>query len=83
MRKVHLPMISHVCVCVCVAGLGVGGGVLHFEVSAVNMNKEIVPIYWNKIMPPAFPRSVLLLLLCSLPGRKPSLTEAGVISTLT
>ena len=79
-------MISHVCVCVCVCVCGRsggGGGVLHFEVSAVNMNKEIVPIYWNKIMPPAFPRSVLLLLLCSLPGRKPSLTEAGVISTLT
>ena len=79
-------MISHVCVCVCVCvcgRIGGGGGVLHFEVSAVNMNKEIVPIYWNKIMPPAFPRSVLLLLLCSLPGRKPSLTEAGVISTLT
>ena len=79
-------MISHVCVCVCVCvcgRIGGAGGVLHFEVSAVNMNKEIVPIYWNKIMPPAFPRSVLLLLLCSLPGRKPSLTEAGVISTLT
>ena len=34
-----------------------GGWVLHFEVFAVDINKGIVPVYWNKIRPPAFPRS--------------------------
>lgn len=47
-------MTSDVSVCVCVwRGLGVP----HFEVFAVDMNKGRVPVYWNKIMPPAFPRS--------------------------